>query len=407
LAQQTEEASADAQAGAQADTAAADANVQADTQPAANESSSDQSNAQPATADNSTQDSTSGQASPPAHDSQSAANDQQDAAATTDATNEQPAQGTGPALPPPANAQDANAAQQQREQSRVVEGQQLQQKRGATDRDRDGASAQGRINAQARTGRDRDADLRTGIQFGRATDRGLTVSRLDRNSFFFNSGIRQGDVIVSVHGRPIRNDADFMRFIILQPGQRVPVVVWRDGRRETIYVVYRDMAVDRRIYDSRQFPAHPSPSSGGAYLGVIFEPEARDMVVIRSVNPGSPAQEAGLQPGDIILALNGQEVRTYPEVISIVRAMRPGDQLDIAVERSRNERQMVAVLDAPPNVRTAVRPTDRNVERTSGTYPPDDVRIDVNRTREDDRFDDRDSDNDRSRSRGLLPRFRN
>ena len=107
-----------------------------------------------------------------------------------------------------------------------------------------------------------DADIRRGIEFGRASDRGLIVNNIERNSFYFNSGIRRGDIIVSVHGRPIRSHDDFMRFIILQPGQRVPVVVLRDGRRETIYVQYRDMARRYPVQDERQYPA------GGAYGAV-------------------------------------------------------------------------------------------------------------------------------------------
>jgi S1-C subfamily serine protease len=257
-----------------------------------------------------------------------------------------------------------------------------------------------RANIDARRGRDREQDLRVGIQFGRITDRGLAINHLDRNSFLFNSGFRRGDVIVSVHGRPIRSDADFFRFVVLRPGERVPVVVLRDGRRETVYVVYHDVAADRRIYDNRQY------QSGGAYLGVTFDTQYRDAVVIANVNPASPAQEAGLQPGDILVALNGREIRSYPEAISIVRAMRPGDELEMIVERARAERQMVALLDAPPTVRTAARPPVQMERRTIIANPPADVRLDTDGRNYDDRSRDRDRDYDNDRGRRLLPRFR-
>jgi hypothetical protein len=316
-------------------------------------------------------------------------------------------QGAKPSLPPPSTQSDPNATQS-REQSRVVEGQQPSQQDAATDRSRTDAarnqpdaSVRGRANLGERSGRDRENDLRVGIQFGPATDRGLTINRIEQNSFYHRNGFRRGDVIVSVHGRPIRNDADFLRFIITQPGQRVPVMVLRDGRRETIYVQYRDVAYNQPAYGNRQYQA------GGAYLGVGFDPQVRDAAVVLSVNPGSPAQEAGLQSGDILVALNGQEIRSYPDAIAIIRAMRPGDELEIIVERARTERQVVALLDTPPSVRTAGRP-DVQVERRTIIQQPtqwqdryEDGRYDDGRLRE------RDRNYDDGRGRPLLPRLRN
>jgi S1-C subfamily serine protease len=259
-------------------------------------------------------------------------------------------------------------------------------------------NAAGRANVRDWRGR-RD-DFRAGIQFGRATDRGLTINNIERNSFYERNGFRRGDVVVSVFGRPIRGDADFMRFIVMRPGERVPVVVWRDGRRETIYVVYRDVARTQPMPSNRPY------AGGGAYLGITFDAQARDAAVVLGVNPGSPAQEAGLQPGDIILALNGQEVRSYPEVITMIRSMRPGDELEIVVERARAERQMLAVLDAPPNVRTATRPDVRVERETTIVQPPAQVEVDADDRDERGRLLDRDGDAD-GRDRRLLPRLRN
>ena len=134
----------------------------------------------------------------------------------------------------------------------------------------------------------------------------------------------------------------------------------------------------------------------------------RDAAVVQSVNPGSPAQEAGLQSGDILLALNGQEIRSYTDAISMIRGMRPGDELEIIVERARGERQIVAMLDAAPNVRTAGR-QDVQIERrtqSDGDYRYEDGRYEDNRY-QDDRLRDRDRNYDDSRDRTRLPRLRN
>jgi membrane-associated protease RseP (regulator of RpoE activity) len=307
-----------------------------------------------------------------------------------DASVQSDAQEAGPALPPPSSPNDAQSSQP-REQSRMVEGQQLPEPNPPAQRSPAADSQFGRANLDARTGRDRHQDLRGGIQFGTAPGRGLMIDHIEQNSFYHTSGFRRGDVIVSIHNQPVRSDADFMRLLVLEPGRRVPVVVLRGGRHETIFVEYpNDVARDNRAFSNqpyqanRQYQANRSYQSNGAYLGVNFDPQARDAAVVLSVNPGSPAQEAGLQAGDIVLMINGQEVRTYPDAIGMVRTMRPGDELEIVFERARIEREAVAMLGSQPGVRTATG-ADAQYERRIQIVTPQQRQQQRDRVEDDDR----------------------
>jgi hypothetical protein len=384
LAQQAGEASAEvdadateSNADAAADASAAQSSEQSDAQATPTEQADTQSNATDNAAD--------APMPPPSDEGQDATGAPQDPQTPDANANNRAAPGTGPALPPPTNGADAA---QRRERSALVEGQQPTQQAPATTRGQ--TDVRGRANVDVRTGRDRQQDLRAGIQFGRATDRGLTINQIEPNSFYHSSGFRRGDVIVSVHGQRIRSDADFLRFIVSQPSQRVPVVVLRDGRRETIYFQYRDMA-DRQLgYNNRRY------QSDGAYLGVMFDAQVRDAAVVRDVAPGSPAAEAQLMQGDLILALDGRETMSYQDAISTVRGMRPGDRLDIIVERGPQQLQLEAVLGAAAPIRAAydTRTTERRViaqpfrpgievEAEDGDWDGDDDRI-IGRDRDDD-----------------------
>jgi C-terminal processing protease CtpA/Prc len=426
----TTDATADTDA-ASNDQADAQADTQADAEIQASDDSSTQADAETNTSDDpahadahvDTSDEAAQDPAPPAsNETQDAATDTQNTqTGDTRANNNQPAnqsrQGTSPALPPPTST-DANA-NPQREQSRLTDGQQRDRQGQQGDRQRAGAnrdqsdfSAQGRANRGERSGRDRDRqnDFRAGIQFGRATDRGLAINHIDQNSFYYRNGFRRGDVVVSVHGRPVRNDADFMRFFVLEQGQRVPIVVLRDGRRETIYVEYRDVAQNQRGFENQQYRTGDQQyRSGGAYLGVSFDAQVRDAAVVLNVTPGSPAQEAGLQAGDILLALNGQEVRSYQDAIAMVRAMQPGDELEIIVERARGERQIVAMLDAAPTVRTAGRPDVQYEQQTTIEQQPNRFQLEAQGEYDDDdgRLLNRNRNSDDNRGRGILPRLRN
>jgi C-terminal processing protease CtpA/Prc len=356
--------SADAAAEAGANQAEAEGSAENGATAEAEQQSSTQSDAQSASSTEAAnqaeaQSSTSTDAaSEQAASADTSANRQTPADAAT--TDQQPDQSAQPSLPPTAPQRDARATEPQDRafdrQQRLPEREPAIDDRTRTDTD---ISVQGRADLDARARQGGRRDLRGGIHFDRATDRGLVISDVERDSVFFHSGFRRGDVIVSLHGRPIRSEADFMRLVVLQPGQRVPVVVLRDGRRQTIYVAYpRELASMDRGYAAR-------PIGGQAYLGVVFDAEVRDAAVLRSVSPGSPADEAGLQPGDLIIALNGEQVMSYPDAISIIRSMRPGERLDIFLERGRSERQTEAVLAGQPGrpVRTAARDTDVYIER--------------------------------------------
>jgi len=83
-----------------------------------------------------------------------------------------------------------------------------------------------------------------------------------------------------------------------------------------------------------------------AYLGVTFSGNERDAIV-RTVAPGSPAEQAGLQPKDLIETLQGRRIRTNDDVLDIVAKMRPGDVLDIGVTRRVNIRTQAPLAALP------------------------------------------------------------
>ncbi|RIK87672.1 MAG: hypothetical protein DCC67_01750 [Planctomycetota bacterium] len=218
------------------------------------------------------------------------------------------------------------------------------------------ASGQASLEANMAT----QQNLTAGLDFGEATAAGLAISSVAPQSFFFDSGLRPGDVIVSYAGQPIRSQADFNRWVVYQPGQRVPVVVLRDGRRETIYVTYRQQHPG--TFEHR---AGYSPQSGGAYLGVTFDPLAPGAVV-RAVAPGSPAERAGIRPGHVIVGVNDRQVSSYDEVIGIIAAQQPGTQVNIAVAHP------VVLGFRPAQPQTALRP--QPVPAPALPEPENDVR---------------------------------
>jgi S1-C subfamily serine protease len=72
-------------------------------------------------------------------------------------------------------------------------------------------------------------------------------------------------------------------------------------------------------------------------------------VVVREVAAGSPAAAAGILPGDIITAVNGEQTPTAEKFIALIRATKPGDRVELTVVRGTTTTQIpITVVDRPP-----------------------------------------------------------
>ncbi len=152
---------------------------------------------------------------------------------------------------------------------------------------------------------------------------GALVSGVEPGSPAARAGLRQGDVIVSVDGEKLAdNNALRNRIAGTKPGSKVAVEVLREGRRQTLYATLDAQSVDTRARGPR------SEGSDAQGFGMTVQPltpelareleltDRREGVVIREVEPDGAAAAAGLQPGDVIVQVNGQAVKSSAELKS-------------------------------------------------------------------------------------------
>jgi S1-C subfamily serine protease len=95
-------------------------------------------------------------------------------------------------------------------------------------------------------------------------------------------------------------------------------------------------------------PSSPARERGGygPYFGVMpeFGEAERPGVRVAAVRPGSPAEQAGVRNGDVIVTFAGLAVRTLEDLTFALRGRRPGDRVDVVVVRGEAEHRLEAVL---------------------------------------------------------------
>ncbi|CAN5140042.1 Do family serine endopeptidase [soil metagenome] len=176
------------------------------------------------------------------------------------------------------------------------------------------------------------ADLAAGLNLPRPA--GLIVKEVYATGPGEKAGFRRNDVIVAMRGLPIDDEASLrFRLATLAVGDAVPVKVIRGGKEVVLQVVLaappEDPPRERSQLDGRQ------PLSGATVvnmsaavadeMGLV---EWRNGVAVIEIQPGSYAARF-LRPGDMVTAVNGQEVKSVAELKKRI----PGGVQSISVGR--------------------------------------------------------------------------
>jgi len=175
---------------------------------------------------------------------------------------------------------------------------------------------------------------------GLPNSRGALVLTIVPDSAADKGGLEIEDVIVSINGKEIP-DANQLRLVVaaLRPGQTVPVVVYRGGKKKTLHVTLE--AKPTELSSGRRIPKKPRKAAGkfGLRVATMTADLAEqygyekpiDGVVITEVQEGSDAAEKGLRKGIVITHVNGQAIKTGEEFDKAVGAKRasPGIRLRV------------------------------------------------------------------------------
>ncbi|MFN3466133.1 MAG: DegQ family serine endoprotease [Candidatus Brocadiales bacterium] len=159
--------------------------------------------------------------------------------------------------------------------------------------------------------------------FNLAATQGALVSDVTPNSPAEKAGVQRGDVIVGFEGKEIRDVSHLRNMVAQTPvGKVAKVKVLRDGKPTELSVTIGEQPAD--LFAKGGGPQEPTKNFGmtldtlNPELAKRFGYEGDMGVVVVDVEPGSPAEQVGVQPGDLIKEVNRERVHNLQEYQAIV-----------------------------------------------------------------------------------------
>jgi serine protease Do len=198
--------------------------------------------------------------------------------------------------------------------------------------------------------RDVDPDLQRSL--GLKNAKGALVQDVTKGSPGERAGLRTYDLIVAVDGKPVGGNDQLIQLIAQrQPGTTATLQVMRDNRSMNVQVKLAERPQrDRRPGDEDDGQPQPSSARGPA-LGLQVRdldrdfatrfklPEGTQGVVISRVEPMSPAFDADLERGHVLLEVNRHPVHSVDDYRRLTAGARPGDILTLYVYQPELEQR--------------------------------------------------------------------
>jgi serine protease Do len=164
---------------------------------------------------------------------------------------------------------------------------------------------------------------------------GALVGGVPPNTPAARAGLREGDVITHFNGKKV-TDSRHLRLMVAQtrPGVKAQIEFVRDGKEMTSSAALGELPLEKTAAPRPGKSSTPSKSDALSLEGVevtdldahmrqeLSIPSEIAGALVTNVEAGAPAYEAGLRPGDVIMEINKQKVRTARDAIQFTRTTK-------------------------------------------------------------------------------------
>ena len=171
--------------------------------------------------------------------------------------------------------------------------------------------------------------------FKLATPEGALIANVERGGPAEKAGLKPGDVVRSMNGKKVVSSIDLPAMVgLIKPGSTVKLEVWRQGKLIALDAKLGNLTDKVAAVSATSDRAEQATSKLGLSLRPLDPNERRDSGIANGMlieDAGGAAQSAGVQPGDVLLSVNGYAVTNIDQVRQVVN--KSGKSVALLIQR--------------------------------------------------------------------------
>ncbi|HXZ95552.1 MAG TPA: PDZ domain-containing protein, partial [Burkholderiales bacterium] len=172
--------------------------------------------------------------------------------------------------------------------------------------------------------------------FGLSSPSGVLIASVEKDSAADRAGLLPGDVIQIYNGKKLEDPVDLSRMVAAtHPGTRVQMQVWRKGASKELSAVIGELPAETVAMHGKE--EKPNANRLGLVLNNLDAEQKQQLNVDHGLlveDAAGLAAKAGIQPGDVILALNNNEVKNTAQFKKLLNETGPGKPIALLVKRN-------------------------------------------------------------------------
>jgi serine protease Do len=178
--------------------------------------------------------------------------------------------------------------------------------------------------------------------FGLSRPQGALVNSVEKGGPADKAGVEPGDVIVRFDGKAVASSEDLPRIVgATRPGTKVTMQIWRNKSPRDLQVVVGEMQDERAARQARRGGKPPAAAASqyGLTLSDLTDAQRSELKVSGGVlveNVQGAGARAGIRRGDVILAVNNQDVTSVEQFNQMMGQFDKGRIVALLVRRGSN-----------------------------------------------------------------------
>jgi len=176
--------------------------------------------------------------------------------------------------------------------------------------------------------------------FGLEKNGGVLVSGILPDSPAEKGGLKRGDILLSIDGKPVAGVGEFKLLVASIPaGKDVDLVLWRQGEKKNLVV---------KIASRGDVQENSGSKVKSPRLGMTLVPNEKGSgLVVTEIDPESSAASFGVRKGDILLALNKKKLETLEDFEEVLESINDSDMVLILLKRGKTTLYLAFPVSKP------------------------------------------------------------